>query len=382
VPSWRAAVPTALSASSDAVPDDGAPRACLLAPAGPVLGRDEAEFFRAADPAGFCLFKRNCRDPEQLVRLTASLREAVGRPAPILVDQEGGRVQRLRPPAWPDDPAPARIGALYADDPPGAVAAARDLALAMALDLAAVGIDVDATPVLDLARPADSAVIGDRAFGDDPERAARLGRAVAEGLAAGGVAPVIKHLPGHGRGVVDSHHALPVVDAPLEALAARDFRPFGALADLPWGMTAHVLYTALDPDRPATLSPRVIGEVVRGLIGFDGLLVSDDLSMGALAGPLAERASAAVAAGCDLALHCTGDLAEMAAVAAAVPILSAAGRRRLARALAWPGESAGRSAAAVDGPSESADLRRRVAARLAAGEAPRPAAGDTPVARA
>ncbi|MEQ8965322.1 MAG: beta-N-acetylhexosaminidase [Azospirillaceae bacterium] len=363
-----------MSASSEA------PRACVLAPTGPVLTAEEAAFFREAAPAGFCLFRRNCETPGQLSRLTAALRESVGRPVPILVDQEGGRVQRLRPPAWPNDPAPARLGALHALDPESGRAAAAELARAMAIDLAAAGIDVDATPVLDLARPTDSTVIGDRAFDDDPERVIALGRAVVEGLAAGGVAPVIKHLPGHGRGIVDSHHALPVVEASAEDLAARDFRPFAALADLPWGMTAHILFPALDPDRPATLSPRVIAETIRGAIGFDGVLVSDDLSMGALQGSIGERAAVAVAAGCDLALHCNGDLAEMRAVAAAVPRLSAASAGRLDRAIAWQARAAAERGR--PDPTEAARLRARVAERLSVVEAAEGTAGQSPVASA
>jgi beta-N-acetylhexosaminidase len=329
----------------------------VLGCAGPDLSDDERAFFAEADPLGFCLFKRNCRDPDQLRRLTEDLRAAVGRPdAPILVDQEGGRVQRLKPPVWARDPAPARIGALAAVDPDLAARAAFDLARAMAADLFDVGIDVDATPVLDLAIPGTSDVIGDRALAADPETIARLGRAVCDGLIAGGVLPVIKHLPGHGRALVDSHQALPVVAADRAALAA-DFAPFRALADMPWAMTAHVLYPAIDPDRPGTLSAVVIGEVIRGEIGFDGVLVSDDLSMGALDGGIGERAAAALAAGCDLALHCNGRMDEMTEVVAACGPIGAATADRLARTAA--------RRPAVPEPADAAALRAGVASALA-----------------
>lgn len=303
--------------------------------AGPVLTDAERRFFRDADPCGFVLFQRNCRDPEQLRRLVDALRETVGRAdAPVLIDQEGGRVQRLKPPHWPKHPAPARFGALAAADPAAAETAVRLNARAIAATLAAAGIDVDAMPVLDLAIPGADAVIGDRAFADDPALVARLGRAACAGLLEGGVLPIIKHLPGHGRALADSHKTLPVVPASLATLEATDFAPFRALADLPWAMTAHVVYPAIDPERPATLSPLVIGQVIRGSIGFDGVLISDDLGMGALVGPIGERAQRALAAGCDLALHCSGVPGEMAAAAAAVPRLTDRAAARLARGVA------------------------------------------------
>jgi len=305
----------------------------ILGCAGPVLEEEERAFFRAVDPVGFCLFRRNCVDPDQLRRLVGALREALGRAAPVLVDQEGGRVQRLKPPAWAKDPAPGRIAALAAADIDAAERAARDLARAMAADLFAVGIDVDATPVLDLGIPGTSDVIGDRSLGADPAQVARLGRAVCEGLMAGGVLPVVKHLPGHGRSLVDSHKDLPVIDADPATLEA-DFAPFRALVDMPWGMTGHVVYRAIDPDRPATLSPTVIESVIRGSIGFDGVLVSDDLSMGALSGSIGDRAAGALAAGCDLALHCNGRMEEMRQMAEVCGPIGAEAARRLDRAAA------------------------------------------------
>ncbi|MGH7124293.1 MAG: glycoside hydrolase family 3 N-terminal domain-containing protein, partial [Stellaceae bacterium] len=255
---------------------------------------------------------------------------AVGRgDAPVLIDQEGGRVARLQPPHWRKYPAPATLGALGGERAQEAV---RLVARLIADDLAALGITVDCLPVIDVPKPGADPVIGDRAYSSDPDAVARLGRAACEGLLAGGVLPVIKHIPGHGRAGVDSHNALPRVTASRAELEAADFAPFRALADMPWAMTAHIVYTAVDPDAPATLSPLVIREVIRGSMGFDGVLVSDDLSMNALGGPLGARAARALAAGCDLALHCNGNPAEMADVAAAVAALTAEARRRLARA--------------------------------------------------
>jgi len=335
------------------------PLAVVFGCRGQALGKNERRFFRDADPLGFILFRRNCREPARLDRLVGDLREAVGRNAPVLIDQEGGPVQRLRPPHWPNDPAAARFGRLAERDPVAAEEAVRLLTRAIAADLARHGITVNAAPVLDLAVPGASAVIGERAFGADPDTVARLGRAACEGYLAGGVLPIVKHLPGHGRAPVDSHLDLPVVTADRGTLAA-DLAPFRALADMPWAMTAHVVYTALDPARPATLSPSVIADVIRGEIGFDGVLVSDDLCMGALTGTPGERAAAAVAAGCDVALHCNGRLREMVQVAAAVPPLGEAALARLARA------EAARRGSVEAGPADSAALRSRVAALLAA----------------
>jgi beta-N-acetylhexosaminidase len=308
-------------------------RAFIAGCAGPALTADEQAFFRDAKPWGFILFRRNVEAPDQVRRLTAALRETVGRDAPILIDQEGGRVQRMGPPHWPKYP-PGATYARAASDPGGQAALARLGARLIAQDLQAVGIDVDCVPCLDVPVPGAHDVIGDRAYGTDPETVARLGRAAAEGLLAGGVLPIVKHMPGHGRAGADSHHALPVVEASRAELEASDFRPFRALADLPMAMTAHVVYRAIDPDRPATTSAVVMREIVRGHLAYDGLVMSDDLSMNALAGSLAERARDAFAAGCDMGLHCNGDLAEMRAVAAETPVLAGDAERRADAALA------------------------------------------------
>ena len=305
---------------------------------GPTLTDWERDFFTEADPLGFILFARNCVDPDQLRALVAALRAAVGRDeAPVLIDQEGGRVTRLKPPAWRAAPAAGVFDELAQSDLESACEAAEVNARLLALELRALGIDVDCLPLLDLRLPEGHGIIGDRALGSDPEQVIALGRAVCESLAAAGVISVIKHMPGHGRARVDSHEALPRVDAPLETLRDSDFRPFKALAAAPWGMTAHIVYTAIDPDRPATTSPKVISEIIRGEIGFDGLLLSDDLSMKALSGGLGERAGAALAAGCDVALHCNGEPAEMEAVAAAASPLTPAAEARLARGRAGLG---------------------------------------------
>lgn len=310
-----------------------AARAVIFGCAGPELTSWETEFFAAADPLGFILFARNCETPDQVGALVAALRQTVGRSdAPILVDQEGGRVQRLKPPHWRAAPPPGRFGDLASSDRPRALEAVRLNARCLAAELAPLGITVDCLPLLDLRLPGAHDIIGDRSFGADPELVAALGRACCEGLMDGGIMPVIKHVPGHGRAVVDSHAELPRVDAPLPELEASDFAPFRALADMPWAMTGHVVLTAVDPRRPATTSPKVIEQVVRGWIGFDGVLVSDDLSMQALEGDLGARAAAALAAGCDLALHCNGDRAEMEAVTAAAGPLGSETQRRLAAA--------------------------------------------------
>lgn len=316
-----------------ASPPPSRPRAVILGLAGTTLGADERALFAEADPLGFILFQRNCATPGQVRALIDDLRGTVGRAdAPVLIDQEGGRVQRLRPPAWRDTPAAARFAEIAAISDRDAVTAAWLNARLIASDLAAVGITVDCAPVLDLLHPGADAIVGDRAYGGEPGRVALLGRAVCAGLRAGGVLPVIKHIPGHGRASVDSHLSLPVVATPAAELHATDWAPFAALADQPWAMTAHVVYEAIDPRRPATLSPTVIGEVVRGAIGFAGVLISDDIGMGALAGGLAERAAAALAAGCDLVLHCSGDLAEMRAIVPACPPIGEALAARLAAA--------------------------------------------------
>ena len=303
-------------------------KSCILGCAGGALTEDERRLFRDVDPLGFILFARNCENPSQLRRLVDDLRDAVGRRAPVLVDEEGGRVQRMKPPVWRDAPAPGFFGAIHARNPDAARALAVINARLIAEDLCAVGIDVNCAPLLDLRENNGHAVIGDRAFSPEPNVVVRLGQAWVDGLRAGGVMPVIKHLPGHGRTRVDSHHALPVVDASLEDLEERDFAPFRAFRNNPVGMTGHLLFRAIDPDRPATLSKTVIGAVIRGRIGFDGLLLTDDLSMSALNGSLGDRAAAAVAAGCDIALHCNGVMAEMQDVADSVPALVGDSLRR------------------------------------------------------
>lgn len=308
-------------------------RAFISGCAGPVLSEAERDFFRAAEPWGFILFRRNIETPGQVRALTADLRAAVGRDAPILVDQEGGRVQRLGPPAWPAYPAARVFGEIHAREPAAGVRAAWLGARLMASDLSDVGIDVDCVPCLDVPVEGAHDVIGRRAYGLTPDVVATLGRAAADGLLAGGVLPVMKHVPGHGRAGVDSHLALPVVDTPRATLAAIDFQPFRALNALPLAMTAHVVYTAIDPHLPATLSAKVVGDIIRGAIGFDGCLMTDDLSMKALAGSTADKALAALAAGVDLILHCNGDLREMRDLAAVVPDLTGEALQRATRAL-------------------------------------------------
>jgi len=309
--------------------------AAIFGCAGTALGEREAAFFREAQPWGFILFGRNIETPDQVRTLTRALRETVGRAdAPILIDQEGGRVARLGPPQWRRFPP----GRAYAQAAGAGEAGARDLAWLggrlIAHDLNVLGISVDCAPVLDVPSPGAHDVIGDRAFAESPERVAALGRAFAQGLMAGAVLPIVKHTPGHGRAASDSHLSLPVVTASLEHLEARDFAPFKALADLPMAMTAHVVYAAIDAERPATTSPDVIGPVIRGGIGFDGLLISDDLSMQAPSGGLPQRAADSLAAGCDIVLHCNGDMAEMADVAAGARLLECRAAERAARALA------------------------------------------------
>lgn len=303
-------------------------KACILGCASTALEDKERAFFAEADPFGFILFARNCQDREQLRRLVADLRDAVGRDAPVLVDEEGGRVQRMKAPHWRDSPAPGSFGEIYGRDPSAALELATFNARLIAEDLHDVGIDVNCAPLLDLRETNGHAVIGDRAFSPDPDTVVRLARAWIDGLHGGGILPVIKHIPGHGRTQVDSHHALPVVDAPLDDMDARDFSPFRSFRDSPAGMTGHLLFQAIDPEQPATLSATVIAEVIRKRIGFDGLLMTDDLSMSALQGTIGERAAKAIAAGCDIALHCNGVMDEMRDVADAVPSLAGESSRR------------------------------------------------------
>jgi beta-N-acetylhexosaminidase len=295
---------------------------------------DERAFLWEADPWGLILFKRNIETPSQVARLTASLREALGWQAPILVDQEGGRVQRLGPPHWPAYPPGTVYGRIYDRDPAGGLRAARLGAQLIAADLAAVGIDVDCLPLADVPVAGADAVIGDRAYGTTAAQVAAVAGAVADGLLAMGVLPVLKHIPGHGRATADSHLALPVVETDRETLGATDFAAFQPLAGLPMAMTAHVVYTAIDPIAPATTSVTVVRDVIRHAIGFRGLLMSDDISMGALSGSIAERSRAAIAAGCDVILHCNGKLDEMREVSAAVPALAGEAAVRADAALA------------------------------------------------
>ncbi|HEY4635307.1 MAG TPA: beta-N-acetylhexosaminidase [Rhodospirillales bacterium] len=309
-------------------------RACILGCAALSLAPEERAFFAKTQPFGLILFKRNVDNPAQVIELIRSFRAAVGRnDAPVLIDQEGGRVQRLGPPHWPAFPPAAHFGEMYARDPATGVAAAHLGGQLIAAELSALGINVDCLPVADLRLAEGHGVIGDRAYGPDPETVSRLGRAAAEGLLEGGVLPVVKHMPGHGRARADTHFELPVVDTPLAELERTDFAAFRLLAELPIGMTAHVVYAAIDAKRPATVSPAVIDEVIRGRIGFDGLLLTDDLSMRALSGTLGARARAAFAAGCDIALHCNGKLPEMEEVAGASPPLQGAAERRANAAL-------------------------------------------------
>ena len=308
------------------------PLAAIFGCSGLELTADERAFFSDADPLGFIVFARNVDNPVQLRTLIDALRDCIGRDdAPVLVDQEGGRVQRLGPPHWRKAPAMGEIAALHQADPVAGEEAARVNARLLAEELAAVGITVDCVPCIDIPQPGAHDVIGDRAVGADPAQAAALGRIVCEEMLARGVLPVIKHIPGHGRATADSHHDLPVVDTPRSDLEAVDFAPFHALAEwgAPWAMTAHVIYSSLDGEAPATTSPGVIANLIRDHIGFDGVLVTDDLSMNALSGTLGERATASMAAGCDVALHCNGDMPEMTAVADAVPTLSGAALRRV-----------------------------------------------------
>lgn len=307
----------------------------LLGLSGLTITDDERALFKAADPAGYILFARNIDTPEQVRALTADLRALSGRDdLPILIDQEGGRVARLGPPHWPQFPHARRFGEGFAVAPVTAIEAARLNAKAIALTLADLGISVDCLPVLDVPVPGAHDIIGDRAYALDPGVVASLGDATLRGLREGGVVGVIKHIPGHGRAAADSHLELPVVKADRSALET-DFAPFRALAAAPMAMTAHVLYQALDPDVCASQSKIVVEQTIRGAIGFDGLLMADDLGMSALRGALPERLAGVLAAGCDLALHCSGDFAENAALCESAPPMTPDALVRLARAMAW-----------------------------------------------
>lgn len=301
---------------------------------GPYLSPDEARFLADVRPCGLILFARNCETPDQVRRLIAEAKEAIGKDdILVLIDQEGGRVRRLMPPTWRDLPPAGAYARLAETDPREAEATAHLVARLTAADLRDLGINTNCVPVLDIPAPGSHEIIGDRAYGTTPEGVARLGRAVAEGHLAGGVLPVIKHIPGHGRAQADSHLELPIVTASREELSATDFAPFRALNDMPAGMTAHVVFTSIDPDAPASTSEIVIREVIRGEIGFDGLLMSDDLSMKALSGSMRQRAEAVIRAGSDVVLHCNGHLDEMEQIAACVPPLTGQPLRRFKRCL-------------------------------------------------
>jgi beta-N-acetylhexosaminidase len=311
-----------------------APAAFITGISGLSLTSDERAFLREADPWGLILFKRNVQDPAQVTALTRSFCDLLGRDIPILVDQEGGRVQRLGPPHWPAYPPGATYGRLYDRDPEIGKAAARLGARLIAADLHAVGINVDCLPLADVPVAEANPVIGDRAYGQNPVKVARVAAEVGAGLLAGGVLPVLKHIPGHGRATADSHAKLPVVDTDRATLERTDFAAFRPLAGLPTAMTAHVVFTAIDPLAPATTSATIISQVIRGAIGFQGLLMSDDVSMGALSGTISDRTRASLAAGCDIVLHCNGRLDEMQEVAAAAGRLAGDAGRRAAEALA------------------------------------------------
>jgi beta-N-acetylhexosaminidase len=307
-------------------------KAMILGASGTSLSADEIALYRNERPWGFILFARNIQETAQVADLVAAMRDAVGRPqAPVLIDQEGGRVQRIRPPLAERYPAAAQLGALYLADKEAGLRAAWLMSRLHAFDLLKLGINVDCLPVLDVPVQGASNVIGDRAYGFEPQTVAVMGKATAEGLKAGGVLPVMKHIPGHGRGMADSHHDLPVVSASRAELEAHDFVPFRALNDELMAMSAHIVFTAIDPDQPATTSPKVIEEVIRGHIGFDGLLMSDDTSMNALKGTIGERARRIAGGGCDIILHCNGVMEEMKAVVAEAQPLQAAALRRAQR---------------------------------------------------
>ena len=337
-----------------------APKAAIFGCAGPDLTADERAFFRDADPLGFILFARNVDTPGRTRRLVEELRSSVARAeAPVLVDQEGGRVARLRPPHWRKAPPARLLGELYARKPELGLEATKLNSRLLAADLVSIGADVDCLPVLDIAFPETHAVIGDRAYASQPEPVAALGRGAAEGLMAEGVMPVVKHIPGHGRATVDSHDRLPTVSAPRELLERTDFLPFKLLSDLPWAMTGHLLFEAIDPKAAITVSAGGVQDVIRSHIGFDGLLLSDDLSMQALGGGLGDRAARALAAGCDIALHCNGRMDEMVDVAARTGSMTEAAEGRF--------EAGRRFCARYRDPlgrAGLADAARRVAALL------------------
>lgn len=314
-------------------------KSMILGCAGKSLSRDEIRFYRGECPWGFILFARNISEPEQIRDLVASMRDCIGRPdAPVFIDQEGGRVQRLRPPLAPNYPAGAALGALWRDDHDEGTRAAWLLGRLHAFDLARYDLTSDCLPVLDVPIEGASDVIGARAYGKEPNSVTELGRAAAEGLMAGGILPVMKHIPGHGRAFADTHFELPTVDASLDDLRRHDFEPFRQLAHLPAAMTAHVIFSAVDPKNPATTSGKVIEEIIREEIGFDGLLISDDTSMKALSGDFPTKAASILAAGCDLVLHCNGVFEEMAGIASRTTGLEGKALERANRALSVIGK--------------------------------------------
>ena len=327
-------------------------QAAIYGLAGPLMTDEERSFFRSASPAGFIIFRRNCETQDQLLRLTDSLRDLVGRDdVPILIDQEGGRVARMKPPEWPAFPPSGTFSKLYGMAPSSAIEAARSNARAIGLMLKSAGINVNCLPVLDVRQEGAHDIIGDRAMGSDPMQVAALGRAVLDGMASAGVVGVIKHIPGHGRALCDSHVELPVVTASAEELDV-DLAPFERLRHAPMGMVAHVVYTAWDRERPSSTSPTVVQAIIRERIGFDGWLISDDIGMEALSGTAGERAVATVKAGCDVALHCSGKMEEMISVAEQVQPMTVEGEARLARAMAT-------ASAAEDGPSLAEAMAKR-----------------------
>ncbi|AYD01532.1 beta-N-acetylhexosaminidase [Neorhizobium sp. NCHU2750] len=322
-------------------------KAMILGASGATLTEDEISLYRDERPWGFILFARNCLELNQISDLTAAMRDAVGRPdAPVFIDQEGGRVQRIRPPMIERYPSAAVLGEIYRQDRDKGLRAAWLMSRLHAFDLLKLGITADCLPVLDVPVEGASNVIGDRAYGFDPKTVGQMGKAAAEGLKAGGMLPVMKHMPGHGRGMADSHHELPVVTASRAELEAHDFLPFISMKDELMAMSAHIVFTAYDDRDPATISPIVINEVIRGHIGFDGLLISDDTSMNALKGTIGERAARIMGGGCDIVLHCNGLMDEMKAVVREVVPLAG---KPLARV-----EAVERGFARPDGSSETA----------------------------
>jgi beta-N-acetylhexosaminidase len=333
-------------------------KAVIFGSLGPKLSAEEKAFFSGERPWGFILFLRNLVDRAQIADLVAEMRDCVGRPdAPVLIDQEGGRVQRLRPPLVPQSyPSGSQLGAIYGRNEEQGLWAAWVLSRLHAFDLAPLGINVDCLPLLDIPVAGAHEIIGNRAYGTDPDTVAAMGTAAARGLKAGGLLPIIKHIPGHGRANADSHLALPVVDTPHAELSRTDFIPFKRLNGEVMAMTAHIIYSDIDADECATTSPKMISQIIRGEIGFDGLLMSDDASMKALSGDFADRARSIISAGCDVTLHCNGDMEEMRAIASASPMLSGEAKRR-----------ADRVTASIETPDDSdeAALREELASLMA-----------------